>query len=614
MKKTLSILLVLALMLSLGVTALAANDLRPAGPYSLTLYKYRLDLVSTHSPALADATGETMTVPSDAVPLGGVTFTLTLVDASGNTIETTPGTPDYQVSQVTAAADGKAEWTGITTAGRYHVVETAVDGATSAPLDFYIDLPMTKPDGSGWLTDVVLYPKNELVQGAVIFTKTGEDTDATALANATFKLQKETATAGTYADYPSTADVITRTTDEVGKFAITGLPSGNYQFIETGAPTGYTPDTTPVTFSITASGTVTTTGTGAETVYTTDGTVATATLQNYKEPAIDKTIDLDASNTVAVGDDVTFTIIVDVPTDIYRYTEFYITDSLQSAQLSAAKNVVVKGVNGTTETPLNGESDTEYMLVNDTTHKTITVTFINKDGDGESYDSGALYSGTTRTYEKIKVTFDATILNLNTTITNQATLEYNNDHGTNTNKTTDLDPDDPNNPTVNEATIVIDKYKTGDNDEKLAGAEFAVYATREAAVADKANNFANGYVPKNDQDETLATNNLGAMTIDDLAFSGTSATYYLVETKAPEGYKLLTDPVEVTITRSGTEGSYTYTVTAPIANDPSSYIDPDTGEITLPKTGGVGTLIFTAIGLAFVLGGGYMISKKRREG
>ena len=85
MKKTLSILLCLALMLSLGITAFATsvNDaLMPAGPYKLVIHKYKMDDLTQAYPTSStdDRTGEATDfgfVPGTAAPLNGVGFTST---------------------------------------------------------------------------------------------------------------------------------------------------------------------------------------------------------------------------------------------------------------------------------------------------------------------------------------------------------------------------------------------------------------------------------------------------------------------------------------------------------------------------------------------------------
>lgn len=98
--------------------------------------------------------------------------------------------------------------------------------------------------------------------------------------------------------------------------------------------------------------------------------------------------------------------------------------------------------------------------------------------------------------------------------------------------------------------------------------------------------------------------------------------YYLVETVAPEGYNVLTDPVQFevtaieesggsingsTVTYAGTDGSdIVLTGSNPIV------IENKSG-ITLPETGAMGTLLLTILGTVAVIGGTtYIVIRKRR--
>ncbi|MDR1713061.1 MAG: SpaH/EbpB family LPXTG-anchored major pilin [Coriobacteriales bacterium] len=71
----------------------------------------------------------------------------------------------------------------------------------------------------------------------------------------------------------------------------------------------------------------------------------------------------------------------------------------------------------------------------------------------------------------------------------------------------------------------------------------------------------------------------------------TYLSYYLVEVQAPTGYNLLTEPVQVNFTAENSTVTTSYTIDTTVKNS--------TG-FTLPKTGGMGTVAFTAGGLVLI--------------
>ena len=74
--------------------------------------------------------------------------------------------------------------------------------------------------------------------------------------------------------------------------------------------------------------------------------------------------------------------------------------------------------------------------------------------------------------------------------------------------------------------------------------------------------------------------------------------YYLVETQAPEGYNLLSYPVEINVLQHSDE--------APIEVANSN-------QFKLPATGGVGTTIFTVSGACLMAAAAVMLVMKKRK-
>ena len=91
-------------------------------------------------------------------------------------------------------------------------------------------------------------------------------------------------------------------------------------------------------------------------------------------------------------------------------------------------------------------------------------------------------------------------------------------------------------------------------------------------------------------------------------------TYYLKETKAPTGYNLPTDLFDINVAPTDTD-DYTGDTNPVLAFDGnrlSKDIENSTG-IDLPVTGGMGTVIFTAIGLLLMAGAAYFLFRGKKS-
>lgn len=239
--------------------------------------------------------------------------------------------------------------------------------------------------------------------------------------------------------------------------------------------------------------------------------------------------------------------------------------------------------------------------------------------DVEVYVDGTLISADKYTYAKNGNGFDLTIdvMNLQTSVgkeikvtytavvnenavakidKNSATLEYSNDPS-NSSTTETTTPADVK---IYSSKIVIDKYESGSEATKLEGAEFVLYKkdgdnksyykwNEEAKKVEWVSDESNATV--------VTTNSNGAASFEGLS----DGTYYLEETKAPEGYNLLTTSVSVSVAGGATEESLS--VTAKVANS--------TGAL-LPSTGGIGTTIFYIIGSLMVVGAAVLLIAKKR--
>lgn len=151
-------------------------------------------------------------------------------------------------------------------------------------------------------------------------------------------------------------------------------------------------------------------------------------------------------------------------------------------------------------------------------------------------------------------------------------------------------PPPPPPPTVEEefGTFSIRKHSAVDTSVVLSGAEFQVYRLARAdenpiLTTTTANGTVVNLVPLliDDQIVELRTDKNGYAVSPELEYD----IYYLVETRSPIGYNIDTTPIPVFATKTGYMTEYSID----IANSPGVF---------LPETGGPGTILLTAFGIA----------------
>ena len=205
-----------------------------------------------------------------------------------------------------------------------------------------------------------------------------------------------------------------------------------------------------------------------------------------------------------------------------------------------------------------------------------------------------------------KVNADAEVTN-----NNKASLEY----GNNPSDTTTTTPSEAKTYTY---PLDINKTKKGSN-EKLAGAKFSLYATAEDAKngtnAIKVTGSNGNYVvnPASTTTEFESVKSIEGETGYNLHVNGLAAgDYWLVETKAPDGFNKLTDPIKVTITK-GDDANWTVQKNDTPEDDKIIDVENSTGSL-LPSTGGRGAIAFAVIAAILVFGVAVsFIRDKRKE-
>lgn len=321
-----------------------------------------------------------------------------------------------------------------------------------------------------------------------------------------------------------------------------------------------------------------------------------------------------------IGDTVTYQLTSKVP-DMTGYNSYTFKFSDTLSKGLDLKEVLSVKVGNTTLTAKSTGANT-YALAYDKSNRTLTVTL------NDFYNS---YKN--RTGDTITVVYTAT-LNRDAVIgmnpnTNKAVVEYSNNP-----KSDGTGKSEPSIVDVHTFDFTIFKYYLKDETQTgLANAEFELYKANEAGDAADTNakinivDEGNGVYRQATADEAKATGFTSAKIVSDadgkVLVKGLDAgTYYLRETKAPEGYnKLLSDikveikPVYDETTGKLTSYSVDYTYNGKTTNGAAITNKTDSPEVAvenktgaqLPSTGSKGAFMVTLAGI--VLFGALTASK-----
>lgn len=314
----------------------------------------------------------------------------------------------------------------------------------------------------------------------------------------------------------------------------------------------------------------------------------------HREVNITKVAD---KTSVTKTEKVTYTITVDIPTYAAQATDksFYVADLLPDG-LTIDTGSIKVARNGTDITSAAG---TQYTLDTTATDDYTFKLSVSKDQYAASWSANG--------GKQLVITYTATLndndtTEVNTKETNTVTFDYSNYpyvENSHAQKTDTVD--------VTTFAIKIDKYVDGNESTKLAGAKFDLYRTATQAEIDAGTAVTIPHTSVNGikLESGLITDADGAATFAKYEANGTNYDYYLVETQAPSGYNLLDNAVKVNFADTdvaATAGVYTVKV-------------PNSSGIQLPITGGTGTVIFTVIGIALMVGAVvlFVVSRKRSK-
>lgn len=559
--------------------------------------------------------------------------------------------------------NGMAKFDGLKV-GMYLVIETQAPQAVTVPVEpFLVSIPMTRigdtAAGEQWLYDVTVYPKNSIAKGTVKLVKQGKQGDAapTPLEGVQFSLFRKSDTEGNvYKEVTVTNPV----TNASGEITLENLTKGRYYLLETGYAAnkdkGYILNTTgKFYFDINEKGKAVKvtdpeiTDNVADGSFAIDANGTTLTVTNYK-PDIEKTVtkrngDKAHQADYGVGDDVQYTLTIDVPENVKSLKTFKVTDTTVASQLVQKEDSVVisaKNKDGGDATPAKStytitvapDADNSVMTVDffkpselaDVAGGKITITYT------ATVQSGAIVAGdgnvnTAKIVYSRKTGIEAVPGDQTYEITDKGVVYT---FGLKIHKTAKGGKENGNG--LKEVTFdlykMVESYELEGGQVKttIRGVDYTDENLADAVKLGLTENKNEKWI----KIETLKTGDGGYVSAAGLP----SGTYKLVETKTVDGYNLLSKPVDAklnltysaawkTTTTYDANGNQTKaTITTPTYKRDGADVTDPSAEIaivnragfTLPVTGGFGTLLFSGIGVLLVLAGvGVLFSLKKKS-
>ncbi len=339
------------------------------------------------------------------------------------------------------------------------------------------------------------------------------------------------------------------------------------------------------------------------------------------QQTLTKTVDDSAAYTTGTGNNIVWTINADVPrvnnsTDATRNdwaapTVFTITDKLDENLATVEGGDVTVALDPVPTTDSNKLTTADYSTT--VLNQVVTVTF-NLSGltklQTAAATAGAKVVVTITTQAKTGMSLslsEATSITNGETGTTDTTLTTTVNDKTTTLKASEVDS--------KWANLDFTKVAS-DKTTKVVGAEFEVYKDKVSAQT----NSGALATATSAADGTVSLKNLRVSDWENGA-TVTSETsyrvYWLAETKAPEGYELLAEPIPVVLKSDGkvyqVEVNNSGSVTSVETNALTSVVNVEKNAgFTLPLTGGTGTTLLTVGGLGLLALVGVLVVRRRR--
>ncbi|WP_278393761.1 SpaH/EbpB family LPXTG-anchored major pilin [Leuconostoc lactis] len=357
-----------------------------------------------------------------------------------------------------------------------------------------------------------------------------------------------------------------------------------YLFVETNSPTDITQKADPIVLALP----IYKTGSDSEIntnihVYPKNekSTAITKDLNDKSKTALEVTLGDSKVYNATFGQTFGYQLQIAVPWNIADKLTFNVVDTPNLGIDDDASTVQVAGLTKGTDYKV------EASAANDQNGKGFKITF---DTSTAAVKAAA--------GKKLTITYDATLTNAavpDKALNNTATLNI--DNGTGVTSTPTQGPE------IYTGGINFVK-KDKQSLKTLAKAEFQLVKLNangdKVAYATQASDGSYNWGTTADGATTYTSDSKGAISLKGLEYStklSDGQSYALVETKAPEGYALLTAPVKFTVT----QGSFG-----------ASQLITNIKKGILPSTGGSGIYLFLIIG-ALMMGAAYLWNKRNKK-
>lgn len=576
-----------------------------------------------------------------------------------NGTSTYNGTPITETKEGITREDGTYKFEKLPV-GIYVLKEvTAPDQITERLAeDSLISIPMVNTATSSnnenamWMYDVYVYPKNKASTGTVELTK--QDQNGNALAGVTFELYKKDFNddGSLPVDWEQVTSAegqsLSLTTDEQGKLTLADLSAEKngtqYKLVEVSAPAGYIVNQTPLYFKVNRNFTLSWNNAEGDqndcnnkntgvvgTPVITAATKLSITLRN-EMPSLTKQVKENGGTAwksdeqYRLDDEITYRLIVYVPNNVAELAAFTIQDLPQTGITDSIGCTVTYG-------------DTADACTSPVAADNFTVSAIAAGGsNGQGFELTLTEAGKATVAGKyIQIVYTAH-MNANAVIAgsgngNTAILTYSKYIGKADDSSTYAITDEAR---VYTYQYKITKHLKNAATQTLAGAgvEFQLLDSDQTTLikvvalnivdgVDQGGSYRLAITGETGID-TMKTGADGTLTVKGLE----NGTYYLKETKTLAGYNLLSEPFEIQLkvtetTTWNTDGTFTASgkVVKTYGNNTTYSPDNAMGTSTiinksgfvLPQTGGMGYLLFCAVGIALIAGGAMLIFGGRKK-